>query len=224
MHFVGEDHAFNKWVTQHCIKIDEKLIRELEHEYEVKKKRRATDQTHLANPDKPAELDEKTIKEMLKEGTLIKNVEQIQLGKSNMEVWYFTPLPVEYHCECLYICDFCLSFFPDKREFTRHTERCTVRHPPGDEIYRDDRIAFFEVDGLKQDVYCENLCYISRMFLYSKRMDQTIGGFLFYVLCEKREDGFHFVGYFSKEKILHHSQNNLSCYVVMPSAQGGGYG
>ena len=44
------------------------------------------------------------------------------------------------------------------------------------------------------------------------------------MLCEKREDGFHFVGYFSKEKILHHSQNNLSCYVVMPSAQGGGYG
>jgi len=32
----------------------------------------------------------------------------------------------------------------------RHTKKCqSGRHPPGDEIYRHDGIAFFEIDGAK---------------------------------------------------------------------------
>ena len=49
---------------------------------------------------------------------------------------------------------------------------------------------------------------------------------LFYILCEVREDGFHFVGYFSKEKVQEENQNtrNLSCIMVMPFCQRSGYG
>jgi len=41
-----------------------------------------------------------------------------------------------------------------------------------------------------------------------------------------REDGFHFVGYFSKEKVQEENQNtrNLSCIMVMPFCQRSGYG
>lgn len=39
----------------------------------------------------------------------------------------------------------------------RHSQRCDVRHPPGDEIYRDDKLAVFEVDGQRESAYCENL-------------------------------------------------------------------
>lgn len=35
----------------------------------------------------------------------------------------------------------------------RHAERCEVRHPPGDEIYRDDVLAVFEVDGQREPIY-----------------------------------------------------------------------
>lgn len=125
--------------------------------------------------------------------------------------------------KCLYVCDFCLFFCVNKKELLRHSRKCTVRHPPGDEIYRDNDIAFFEVDGTLQRVYCENLAYTSRMFLDHKNVYNTIEGFLFYILCEIKSDGYHFVGYFSKEKQMA-SNNNLSCILVMPFCQRGGYG
>lgn len=135
-----------------------------------------------------------------------------------MEVWYFTPLPKEFHTKCLYVCDFCLHFCTNKRELARHTEKCTVRSPPGDEIYREGDIAFFEVNGSTEETYCENLSYISRMYLDHKNLQISIQVFFFYVLCEVKEDGFHLVGYFSKEKVRGASDNNLSCILVMPFA------
>ena len=125
-------------------------------------------------------------------------------------------MPKEYHSKCLYICDFCLFFCVHKREFQRHSMRCDIRHPPGDEIYRDGDISFFEVNAAFERTYCENLSYISRMFLDHKNLYNSIEGFLFYVLCEVKEDGFHFVGYFSKERETLTNQNNLSCIMVMP--------
>jgi len=105
---------------------------------------------------------------------------------------------------------------------------CDVRHPPGDEIYRDKKegteIAFYEIDGATSRVYCENLSYVSRMYLDHKNIAFSIDPFLFYCLYEVKEDGFHFVGYFSKEKNNNLSQNNLSCILVMPFCQRSGYG
>lgn len=133
-------------------------------------------------------------------------------------------MPKEYHCKCLYICEYCLAFFIDKRELSRHTEKCTIRAPPGDEIYRDDEVAFFEVNGSTAETYCENLSYISRMFLDHKNLYNSIAGFFFYCICTIDLDGYHLVGYFSKEKVRVSSDNNLSCILVLPFAQNGGYG
>ena len=144
-------------------------------------------------------MNEREIDEFIKK-TKFKTVESIQFGQYWLETWYFTALPKEYHTKCLYICDFCLFFCVHKKELKRHALRCKVRHPPGDEIYRDENVSFFEVDGTTQRVYCENLSYISRMFLDHKNIYNSIEGFLFYILCEIKDDGFHFVGYFSKEK------------------------
>lgn len=104
--------------------------------------------------------------------------------------------------------------------------KCDQRYPPGDEIYRGSDFAFFEIDGTTQRVYCENLSYVSRMFLDHKNIYNSIEAFLFYVLCEVKEDGFHFVGYFSKDKIrvANTNTNNLSCIMVMPFCQRSGYG
>jgi histone acetyltransferase MYST1 len=50
--------------------------------------------------------------------------------------------------------------------------KCNIRHPPGHEIYRSQEqnvnISVFEVDGRKEKTYCENLCYISKLFLDHK--------------------------------------------------------
>lgn len=35
----------------------------------------------------------------------------------------------------------------NRRAYDAHMKKCTVRAPPGNEIYRDENIIFFEVDG-----------------------------------------------------------------------------
>ena len=53
-------------------------------------------------------------------------------------------------------------------------------------------------------------------------MAVEIDAFYFYILCERKKDGYYFVGYFSKEK--ENSENNLSCIAVLPHKQREGYG
>lgn len=54
----------------------------------------------------------------------------------------------------LLFCEFCLSYFGYQCELDRHSRRCTLRHPPGSEIYRSEeqnvRLSVFEVDGAKE--------------------------------------------------------------------------
>ena len=81
----------------------------------------------------------------------------------------------------------------------------------------------FEVDGEKSWEYCENLSYLSKLFLDHKFILYSMSIFNFYVLCEVDEYGYHYVGYFSKNKD-HSEQNNLSCILVLPCYQKKGYG
>lgn len=83
-----------------------------------------------------------------------------------------------------------------------------VRHPPGDEIYRETAeggqgcgVSVYEVDGKTNKVYCQNLCLLSKLFLDHKTLYYDVDPFLFYVLCEVDDGGAHIVGYFSKEKV-----------------------
>ena len=82
----------------------------------------------------------------------------------------------------MYICEFCLKFFAAKCEHVWHLQKCKARvragsgrvhhrallcgslrigviaewqHPPGDEIYRKDGVAVFEVDGAVEKFYCQ---------------------------------------------------------------------
>jgi len=81
--------------------------------------------------------------------TRLKTIEFLQLGEVTIETWYHSDYPKEYHCRILYTCPFCLFFFTRKRELEAHSERCDVRSPPGDEIYRDreDQLSVFEFDA-----------------------------------------------------------------------------
>ncbi len=47
--------------------------------------------------------------------------------------------------------------------------------------------------------------------------------FLFYIMCEYDEYGYHIVGYFSKEKESEDAYN-LACILMIPSYQRKGYG
>jgi len=81
----------------------------------------------------------------------------------------------------------------------------------------------FEVDGFEERIYCQNLCYIAKLFLDHKTLYFDVDPFLFYVLCEVDERGFHPVGYYSKEKYSDVGYN-LACILTFPCHQRKGYG
>ncbi|KAL4987628.1 hypothetical protein BDW68DRAFT_187845 [Aspergillus falconensis] len=154
----------------------------------------------------------------------VRNLDRLQMGKYDIEPWYFSPYPASFSdAEVVYIDEFCLSYFDNKRAFERHRAKCTLTHPPGNEIYRDDNISFFEVDGRRQRTWCRNLCLLSKLFLDHKTLYYDVDPFLFYCMCTRDETGCHLVGYFSKEKESGEGYN-LACILTLPQYQRRGYG
>lgn len=158
------------------------------------------------------------------EFTKVKNVEKIELGKFEMETWYFSPLPPEYNnVRQLYFSEYDLEFFKSRDQMLRHLKKVRLQHPPGVEIYRHNGISMFEVDGKKAKQYCHNLCYLAKLFLDHKTLYYDVDLFLFYIMCECDDRGAHVVGYFSKEKCSEEGYN-LACILTFPAWQRRGYG
>lgn len=148
----------------------------------------------------------------------------IDLGRYEIDVWYGSPYPEEYrYLPKLYICEFCLKYMTSAVVSNRHVQKCSLRHPPGNEIYRKGNISFFEVDGQQNEIYCQNLCLLAKLFLDHKTLYFDVAPFLFYVMTEYDDDGYHILGYFSKEKnsFLNY---NVSCILTLPPYQKQGYG
>ncbi|CAI2175366.1 3378_t:CDS:2 [Funneliformis geosporum] len=151
-------------------------------------------------------------------------IRSIRFGDWEMDTWYVAPYPEEYSWyPTLYICEYCLKYMKSKYIADRHKMKCPMKHPPGDEIYRDGQISIFEVDGRKNTIYCQNLCLLAKMFLDHKTLYYDVEPFLFYVMTEINDMGCHFVGYFSKEK-RSPLNYNVSCILTLPIHQRKGYG
>ncbi|GAA5936691.1 NuA4 histone acetyltransferase complex catalytic subunit ESA1 [Sporobolomyces koalae] len=154
----------------------------------------------------------------------VKNLDRIQIGRHLVEAWYFSPYPVEYaHTPILYVCEFCLGFWASEKQIERHRTKCTLRHPPGNEIYRHEEISFFEIDGRKQKTWCRNLCLLSKAFLDHKTLYYDVDPFLYYVMVSRDETGCHLIGYFSKEKECAENYN-VACILTLPQYQRMSYG
>ncbi|PHT64768.1 Histone acetyltransferase KAT8 [Capsicum annuum] len=169
------------------------------------------------------ELDAASLREH-EEFTKVKNIATIEFGIYEIETWYFSPFPPEYNnCSKLFFCEFCLNFMKSKEPLQRHMRKCDLKHPPGEEICRSGTLSVFEVDGKKNKVYGQNICYWAKLFLDHKTLYYDVNLFLVYVLRECDDRGCHMVGYFSKEK---HSEESyhLDCILTLPPYQRKGYG
>ena len=154
--------------------------------------------------------------------TKVKNIPKIVMGKYEVNTWYYSPYPEEYYGEEMYVCEFCLKYMKEKNTLVRHAAKCTRCEPPGKLIYKEEKVAMFEVDGMDHKIYCQNLCLLSKLFLDHKTLYYDVDPFMFYVLCEVTSLGYHIVGYFSKEK--QSQENNLACILTFPQHQRKGYG
>lgn len=224
IHYIHFDRRLDEWVSRDRIDYSNPIVEETaasnEGNKKGRKKRKIEETTEreekavlLANLEKEHE-----------EITKVKNIHCIELGKYEVETWYFSPYPEEYCGEDkLYLCEFCLKYMKKKKTLERHAMKCDTFAPPGREIYRENGLAMFEVDGKDNKIYCQNLCLLSKLFLDHKTLYYDVDPFLFYILCEVDELGCHIVGYFSKEKQSQENYN-LACILTFPPYQRKGYG
>ncbi|VDM99257.1 unnamed protein product [Thelazia callipaeda] len=158
--------------------------------------------------------------------TVDKAVERqwIQFGSSRVLASYRSAYPEHLtKMNTLYLCEFCLMGFADEVSYTIHKNLCSWYNPPGNEIYRDGVLSFWEVDGNKDIGYCRRVCLLSKLFLAAKFIHYDVEPFIFYILTEHSRSGYVFVGYFSKEKDPD-TANNLSCLFTFPTSRQLGYG
>ncbi|PSN38346.1 hypothetical protein C0J52_26724 [Blattella germanica] len=129
----------------------------------------------------------------------VKGTKYIEIGKYEVEVWYQSPYPEDYaRVPKLYLCEYCLRYMKSRSILKRHVAKCVWRHPPGEEVYRKEKISVWEVDGKRYKQYCQNLCLLAKFFLDHKTLYYDVEPFLFYVMTIGDADGCHTVGYFSK--------------------------
>ncbi|CAL4072836.1 unnamed protein product, partial [Meganyctiphanes norvegica] len=156
--------------------------------------------------------------------TKVKYIDRVQIGKFEIDTWYFSPYPEEYgKVPKLFICQYCLKYMKLEKTYRYHLSECTWRQPPGREIYRKGTLSIYEVDGADHKIYCQNLCLLAKLFLDHKTLYFDVEPFLFYILCEVDKQGAHLVGYFSKEKESPDG-NNVACILTLPPYQRKGYG
>lgn len=193
---------------------------------------KAAEKSHLdENATKPPVMSPKTQKALVAGGAqaLLSKIKKIRIGSFEIDTWYTAPYPEEYsQQETLFLCQYCLRYMSSEYIADRHAIKCTLRHPPGREIYRSKsgKLSVYEVDGAISTQFCQNLCLLAKMFLNSKTLYYDVPAFRFYTLTENDENGMgRLVGYFSKEKIYYEENPyNVSCILCMPTAQRKGYG
>ncbi|VBB34503.1 unnamed protein product [Acanthocheilonema viteae] len=130
---------------------------------------------------------------------VLPRIHTITIGDFELEPPYTSPLPLELVRKGhLYVCEKCLDFKESKETLERHASKCWMNFPPGDEIFRQDDISLFEVDGNIAKGYSQNLCLLAKLFIDHKTLFYDVEPFLFYVLTVWNSTGCHLAGYFSK--------------------------
>eukprot|EP01117_Protostelium_nocturnum_P000835 TRINITY_DN1105_c0_g1_i3.p1 TRINITY_DN1105_c0_g1~~TRINITY_DN1105_c0_g1_i3.p1 ORF type:complete len:434 (-),score=101.43 TRINITY_DN1105_c0_g1_i3:814-2049(-) len=233
VHYLEFNRRLDEWVSAERLDLETVETKEREKKEtkeggeETKKsgtrgaRKRIYDEINLKN-DEDAKLA--ALEKEHEEITKVKNINTIELGRYEVDTWYFSPYPEEFaKCDKLYVCEFCLKYMKKKKTLNRHKMKCDLRHPPGNEIYRNGNLSVFEIDGKKNKIYCQNLCLLAKLFLDHKTLYYDVEPFLFYIMTECDTRGCHMVGYFSKEK---NSQEdyNLACILTLPPYQRKGYG
>lgn len=223
VHYTGFDRRLDEWVTEDRVDLSTS-VGEHDHENATNKAKKAKRKLLDTSIGNEKELMLSKLEKEHEEITKVKNILAIELGRYEIDTWYYSPYPEEYCTEDkLHICEFCLKYMKKRNTLERHIVNCGIRAPPGREIYRENDLSMFEIDGKESKIYCQNLCLLSKLFLDHKTLYYDVDSFLFYVLCEVDEFGCHIVGYFSKEK--QSTENyNLACILTFPPYQRKGYG
>lgn len=232
VHFENSDKRLDEWADIERIDVAKGEIiakNEVEHPNDGSERKMTRNQKRkndMMSNNLINDLDPNTaiLEKEHEEITKVKYIDKIQLGKYEIDTWYFSPFPDEAGKQPkLFICEYCLKYIKLELTYRYHLSECLWRNPPGKEIYRKGSLSVFEVDGKENKLYCQFLCLLAKLFLDHKTLYYDVTPFIFYVLTEVDKQGCHLVGYFSKEKESS-DLNNLACILTLPPFQRKGYG
>jgi len=223
VHYQNSNRRLDEWVPRERIvnksyeDNEELSLGETNERKITRNQRRKLDQINQkpgAEIVDPAEKEHETL-------TKVKYINNIQMGKYEIDTWYFSPFPLKM--TKLWMCEFCLKYLSQEKTYRHHISQCSQTKPHGKEIYNKGTLSFYEVDGKDNKLYCQNLCLLAKLFLDHKALFFDVEPFMFYILCETDNTGAHIVGYFSKEKESPDG-NNVNCILTLPPFQRKGYG
>lgn len=235
VHYHGSNRRLDEWVPHNRVdrtrpvpELDSKPTVDLDGESERKitrnQKRKHDEINHVQKTYDEMDPTTAALEKEHEAITRVKYVDSIEMGKYEIDTWYYSPYPDEYSKQKkLFICEYCIKYMKFESTYRRHTGKCKLRQPPGREIYRKGPLSVYEVDGKDQKIYCQNICLLAKLFLDHKTLYFDVEPFLFYVLTYVDREGAHMVGYFSKEKDSPEG-NNVACILTLPPYQRKGYG
>ena len=235
VHYENHNRRLDEWVLRDRIMVSYDGLETLENGHDLmgdtdrkitrNQKRKHDEINHVQKTF--AEMDPTTaaLEKEHEALTKVKYIDRVQIGRFEIDTWYFSPYPEEYgKCSKLWLCEYCLKYMKYEKTYRYHMTECKIYQPAGGkEIYRKGSISIFEVDGKECKLYCQNLCLLAKLFLDHKTLYFDVEPFLFYIMCEVDKYGAHIVGYFSKEKESPDG-NNVACILTLPPYQRKGYG
>jgi histone acetyltransferase MYST1 len=138
IHYLEFNKRLDQWVTLAKIDLDRAPMLPLQSDHQKKMTRaRKRKRDTLGNKSHSSSGNQTAAEREHEEITKMKNVNLIELGKFEIDTWYFSPYPEEFsHVDKLYLCEFCLKYMKKKSTLVRHKNKCRLRHPPGNEIVR----------------------------------------------------------------------------------------
>ena len=116
--------------------------------------------------------------------------EAVVFERYNLKPSFPSPYPVMFSSlPQIFLCPKCFQYFSSSETLSLHLQHCASPAPPGTEIYRQDNLSFFEVDGEIHKRFCQNLCLLSKLFLDHKTIFRDVSPFLFYLLYQWVTEG-----------------------------------
>ena len=65
----------------------------------------------------------------------VKYIDRVQIGRFEIETWYFAPYPEEYgKCPKLWICEFCLKYMKLEKTYRFHQVKIRTKIFPGTKL------------------------------------------------------------------------------------------
>ena len=161
-------------------------------------------------------------KDLKKKPRKIKMQKEVFLG---LNIRLFPAYPSEYMSHhgaapILYLCDKC--FYPHLSEGLLHNhmeDKCKNFKQPGRVIYQEAEgdifFKFYEVDGSKHQMYCQQLCLFAKFFIQSKTVCYAVKNFMFYILTKTEGGKEQVIGYFSKNRNFACNQKVYFSYILL---------